>query len=262
MDDTLLTQVSGYLAKSDQDIEDVWNIDLRTPCFEGMCAQDWASFVLQNNSKADPSMYTLPTDLEHELFGCDLWIEVTGISKSNNIGIYKETGDESTELGERIGTLHYSVDGNTLNGQVTLNAAGETWINDGHTYAFVLNGPRNGSVESGSTNQLLAQEACGDSDPWNGGWWLRYTDNTGETVCTFPNPLPANYAGAEGYYNFDVTVSGATMNGETFSVVLPSGTYGEVQFLIKDTNTGWNTVGEYPGVGELDGLTSFFDFSI
>jgi len=73
MADTLATQVLGRLAKSDNDIEDDWIIDLHVPCFEGSCAQDYVV----------PEEYELDPSLEHEQFGCDLWIEVTGISETN-----------------------------------------------------------------------------------------------------------------------------------------------------------------------------------
>jgi len=58
---------------------DTWTIDLAVPCFTGQCAQDWASFVHSLNPLADPNAYTLPPTLEHEVFGCDLWVEVTKI---------------------------------------------------------------------------------------------------------------------------------------------------------------------------------------
>jgi len=60
----------GRLAKSDVDFVDNWIIDLNVPCFEGMCAQDWT----HHGWELDP-------DLESQIFGCDLWIEVTGISE-------------------------------------------------------------------------------------------------------------------------------------------------------------------------------------
>ena len=63
---------SGRLAKSDDDIEDTWIIDLIVSCFQGMCAQDY------NWEEFGPP---LPPELEGETFGCDLWIEVTGISR-------------------------------------------------------------------------------------------------------------------------------------------------------------------------------------
>jgi len=80
----------GRLAKSDTDNEDTtpgdtvdnWTIDLSVPCFGGFCAQDWADFVHGINPSADPSQYTQPIGNEHKMFGCDLWVEVTGVSEA------------------------------------------------------------------------------------------------------------------------------------------------------------------------------------
>ena len=77
---TLATQVTGHLAKSEQDTLDTWNIDLKVPCFENHCAQDWERFVLSFNSSTNPAHYIQPLANEHKLFGCDLWLEVGGIS--------------------------------------------------------------------------------------------------------------------------------------------------------------------------------------
>ena len=60
----------GHLVKSVNDDVDLWEIDLQVPCFEGQCAQDWTH-----------QGWELPGGLEGETFGCDLWIEVTGISE-------------------------------------------------------------------------------------------------------------------------------------------------------------------------------------
>ena len=73
--------VEGRLAKSEQDLEDTWTIDLKVPCFGDNCAQDWADFVTGINPDADPDDYVLDEDLEHKIFGCNLWIEVTGVSR-------------------------------------------------------------------------------------------------------------------------------------------------------------------------------------
>ncbi len=73
--------VAGRLAKSQDDMADLWNIDLKVPCFEGHCAQDWNAYVTGINPGADPDMYVQPMEMEHEMFGCDLWIEVTGVSR-------------------------------------------------------------------------------------------------------------------------------------------------------------------------------------
>jgi len=73
--------VAGRLAKSQEDYSDLWNIDLKVPCFEGHCAQDWRAYVTGINPEADPMAYVQPMENEHEMFGCDLWIEVTGVSR-------------------------------------------------------------------------------------------------------------------------------------------------------------------------------------
>jgi len=59
----------GHLAKSGTDLSDTWVADLKAPPFVGYVAQDWPAGcpVLEG----DPN----GTDL-----GCDLWVEVTGIS--------------------------------------------------------------------------------------------------------------------------------------------------------------------------------------
>jgi len=276
LQDTLGTQVAGRLAKSEQDTEDVWNIDFRVPCFEGMCAQDWAAFVELNNPGAVAADYILPAELEHEMFGCDLWIEVTEVSRSNIIGIYKENddypdGDPDNVLGDRIGTLSYEVAGGNLTGTVVIDTpAGQAWIDSGHDFTMVLNGPRTGALVADSTNGRLASAACATGPLWDGGWWSNRTlDNTGMTdgdcdgFDDADGVTPLTWM--EGYYNFESGVSGATLKGvggATFSVLLPGGSYDEVQFLLKDQDGGWASVGEYPGAGEVDGLTSFFDFSI
>lgn len=74
------TETFGRLIESANDLSDLWNIDLKVPCFEGHCAQDWPGFVLGVNPDADPDDYVQPLANEHQLFGCDLWVEVTATS--------------------------------------------------------------------------------------------------------------------------------------------------------------------------------------
>ena len=71
----------GRLARSESDTADRWKIDLKVPCFGGFCAQDWDDFVTGINSGANPDEYTQPIENEHKVFGCNLWIEVTGVSR-------------------------------------------------------------------------------------------------------------------------------------------------------------------------------------
>ncbi|MEK7138072.1 MAG: hypothetical protein AAB787_01045 [Patescibacteria group bacterium] len=77
------TDTKGRLAKSEQDTDDAWVIDLAVPCFGGFCAQDWADFVAGINADADPNAYTQPIGNEHKIFGCDLWVEVSGVSEAS-----------------------------------------------------------------------------------------------------------------------------------------------------------------------------------
>ena len=71
---------AGHLAKSQSDTRDNWIIDLTVPCFGGFCAQDWADFVASHNDQVDPDDYVGNIEDQHKVYGCDLWVEVTGIS--------------------------------------------------------------------------------------------------------------------------------------------------------------------------------------
>ena len=59
----------GRLSKLDKDFSDEWTIDLKVPPVKGTVGQDWpascADWVVESNDKT---------------YGCDLWVEVTGIS--------------------------------------------------------------------------------------------------------------------------------------------------------------------------------------
>ncbi len=109
LDDTVIYQVDGHLAKSSGDLTDTWNIDLKVPCFGGFCAQDWEDFVTGINPAAIPANYVQPAEKEHQIFGCDLWVEVTGISlpgigckeKIDLMLVLDRSGSiNSTELGQ------------------------------------------------------------------------------------------------------------------------------------------------------------------
>ena len=73
------TSIATGTINKDHDILDEWIIDLAVPCFNGMCAQDWPSFVASHNAGAKPQDYVLPANQEGSNFGCDLWIEPTNI---------------------------------------------------------------------------------------------------------------------------------------------------------------------------------------
>lgn len=50
------------------DIADIITVDIDVPCFKDQCAQDWTH-----------EGWELPRELEGQVFGCDLWVEVTKI---------------------------------------------------------------------------------------------------------------------------------------------------------------------------------------
>ena len=102
-------EAKGRLAKSDNDIEDNWIIDLKVPCFGDYCAQDWEEFVRGINPDANPADFVQDIANEHKVFGCDLWIEVTEVSEKNgDVGcldkadvmlVLDRSGSVSGELG-------------------------------------------------------------------------------------------------------------------------------------------------------------------
>lgn len=71
--DTINYQVLGHLSKIEKDTSDTWDIDLHVPCYKGECAQD----------KVIPKEYEVDIQYKNQMFGCDLWIEVTDISYDN-----------------------------------------------------------------------------------------------------------------------------------------------------------------------------------
>ena len=75
----------GYLVQSTDDNVDNWVIDLAVPTFAGMSDQGYADWVTGiNPDVVNPMEWVLPAGLESKVFGCDLWIEITGISLNTN----------------------------------------------------------------------------------------------------------------------------------------------------------------------------------
>lgn len=81
MSTTLASEVAGMLSNPLLDIGDKWNIDLKVPCFQEACAQDWPDFIRteSGNPDIDVEVYKADPAMEHQVYGCDLWLEVTGI---------------------------------------------------------------------------------------------------------------------------------------------------------------------------------------
>jgi len=218
LQNTLDTQVAGRLAKSDNDYDDTWKIDFRVPCFKDECAQDWDTFVSTNNPDAVAAEYILPNELEHELFGCDLWIEVSDVSRLETVDLENKTADWVIIAGDQIdGTIAYSTGKNTFYGNVT----GQGLVPDSK-YQITLNGP---GPCTATDNQLASGPGnLFSSGYWNGGPSLAAT-------CGTPG---------EGIHNMDLISDWYTVitdsNGDfshPFNIALPSGSYSGVKVLVK-----------------------------
>lgn len=125
-----LYDVVGHLAKSQGDSTDTWNIDLHTPCFQGECAQDWASFVLHENADANPTAYQADPLNKGKMYGCDLWLEVKGISTctptpGGTFNIVSNTTDTVTETAGNAVALSFVHPGWTAG---PLIGGGSAWI--------------------------------------------------------------------------------------------------------------------------------------
>lgn len=76
-------QAGGQLV-IDYDDDDPWTIDLVVPCFRGMMDFEGEEIFVNKCAQDYPHDWpTLDPDDEGETFGCDLWIEVTGISEAD-----------------------------------------------------------------------------------------------------------------------------------------------------------------------------------
>ena len=142
------TQVLGRLAKSEGDESDTWNIDFRVPCFYGQCAQDWADFVHQNNPNAIPADYVLPNNLEHELFGCDLWVEVSDVSRTGGGSEQLCSAGDVMLVLDRSGSVAPEID--------TLESAAEDFVHalnpDGGVHVGQTSFADDGSLDTELTN--------------------------------------------------------------------------------------------------------------
>ncbi len=207
----------GYLAKSAQDIEDTWIIDLTVPGFQGMVDQIYTE---------ETYGFLLPSELEHQLFGCDLWIEVTDISltdrpdpeprhislENKTEGTWQVISDDQT-----WGDIDYFHNDTTFHGVVTGQG-----LSPNSPYQITLNGP--GTCTFTDDGLAGVGPTLFDSGYWNNGTNL-------ESTCGTPG---------EGVYNMDLVSSWYTVwtdgNGDfihNFDFTLPVGSYSGVKVLVK-----------------------------
>lgn len=191
---------NGRLAKSESDVEDTWTIDLAVPCFGGFCAQDWADFVTGINPSANPADYTQSIDDEHKVFGCDLWVEVSGVSE--------DSGNSDTTTLTVIKAITNDDGGNAVISDFTLSVTGLGSVTSG-----VANAVTPGDYDV-NENGLEGYEGTfsGDCDSEGlvtiaDGENLTCTitnDDIGPTITLIKNPVGGNLVAAD----FEMRVNG------------------------------------------------------
>jgi len=206
----------GRLAKSEQDLEDNWLIDLVVPGFRGMVDQDYTEDVY--GPLLDPRF-------EHEKFGCDLWIEVTEISESDrptpeerHISLENKDGGWSILPDDIIyGDIGYNHNDTSFKGLVT-----GTGLVANAKYQITLNGP--GGCTFTDNGLAGAGANAFESGYWNSG----------------PNLDPTCGTPGEGVYNMDlvsnwytVITDGSGDFSHPFDFTLPAGDYAGVKVLVK-----------------------------
>jgi len=201
----------GRLAKSEGDETDIWTIDLKVPPVDGYIGQDWPL-----------DCPTIPVDSQD--YGCDLWIEVTGISRVEFLDLENKDQNWQIILGDdTYGILTYTPEYHTFSGKV--EAYG---LETNAKYQITLNGP---GICTATDDQLaIAGNNAFESGYWNGGPNLD------------PNCVNELYKG-EGIYNMSLVNNEYTVmtddNGDfTYSFNLnnlPSGDYVGVKVLVKKT---------------------------
>jgi len=152
------TEAIGRLAKSDDDTEDWWVIDLAVPCFGDYCAQDWAEFVATHNEgeAQNAQDWVQPIENEHKVFGCDLWVEVTGVSEDQpepTRYVGRELSFSSTGWAGHSceGVDEYAVGGGTIGDTQPIAAEGIAEYGatvGGSTYPFYPHYTYNGGVDA------------------------------------------------------------------------------------------------------------------
>lgn len=137
----------GRLSKQDKDTQDKWVIDLAVPCFGGYCAQDWLSFVRAESGRSEMTQeeansFTQPIENEHKIFGCDLWIEVAGISLPGG-NLCSEQLDLALVI-DRSGSISESE-------LTTMKTAAHSFVN---ALGLSTNGPHGAQVSFSTTATL------------------------------------------------------------------------------------------------------------
>ncbi|MEK7561011.1 MAG: hypothetical protein AAB539_03595 [Patescibacteria group bacterium] len=233
------TDVNGRLVKSAGDTADNWIIDLAVPCFGGYCAQDWAGFVAAHNPQEaqNAEHWTQPIENEHKIFGCDLWVEVKGISEKrdtlltdnfgtgsnlNDIPDWDETGDDTTSTTLAKSPVTGNNDSASPDGGRFAKIAPQEWIcrevNAAGHHALALNYYWRGDNDANLTDDGFAEYQVGSSCD-AGVFTTVATEDLNTSTSTWNAlelvDLPAGLNGASFALRFR---NGANTAGEHFRV--------------------------------------------
>ncbi|MDR3643411.1 MAG: hypothetical protein P4L74_07375 [Candidatus Doudnabacteria bacterium] len=236
---TEATQVNGHLVKGGN-TTDNWDIDLHAPCFKGMCAQD---NVIPADFQPDPS-------LEGQTFGCDLWVEVNGISTTTETGTGTLTVTKVVVGGTKVvSDFPLFVDGASVTSGVTATTTATT-----HQVSETSDPDYVGtfSGDCGSTGLVTV--------PPNGSASCTLTNTFDPRPGTLT--IVKNTTGGNG--TFDFTVTGASSSSPSITTVGGTGTTGSMT-VGSGTYTVSETVPDGWALGTAtcdDGTSSLTDNTI
>jgi hypothetical protein len=214
-------KVTGSL--SENDTSDIWDIDLHVPCIKGQCGQDWADYVKKANPTAIPANYLLPENSQGDLLGCDLWYEVTGVSR--NILTSATITSDGVDIGDLSGAT-INVNGGTDHHELGITDVAVTNepLADGK-YAFYLQADAAQqtaltnyfNAKAGWTGPMLAQIALeiNGTDPFfylkaSGGIYT-LVDRFKEAMGMSELPLTIDDDYPSGTYNYTGMINAQTI---------------------------------------------------
>jgi len=197
---------TGRLSKMEGDTSDFWILDLKVPPVVGYVGQDWPT-----------GCPTVSEDSQD--YGCDLWIEVTGISQVETVDLENKDAGWQIIQDDVYGTMTYSIDYPTFYGNVVVQN-----LEPNAKYQITLNGPGGCSA----TDHLLASAG---SNLFQSGYWNNWAPSLAPNCVGNPGEGLYNMALINDWYTVETDANGDF--NYSFNLNLPSGSYIGVKVLVK-----------------------------